>query len=63
MTDSPGVDARQAARTGEDETAIMTGHQGASKIAPATLLVDTHVHIHEPSALERLLDAAAANFC
>ncbi len=62
MTDSRGVDARQAARTGEDETALMTGHQGASKIAPATLLVDAHVHIHEPAALERLLDAAAANF-
>jgi SAM-dependent methyltransferase len=62
MTDSSGVDARQAARTREDETAITGRDRGESEIAPATLLVDAHVHIHEPAALERLLDAAAANF-
>jgi SAM-dependent methyltransferase len=62
MTDTPGAGARQAARTGEDEAAMLTPHQAASAIAPATLLVDAHVHIHEPAALERLLDAAAANF-
>jgi SAM-dependent methyltransferase len=41
---------------------MMTADQAGREIAPATLLVDAHVHIHESSALERLLDAAAANF-
>ena len=56
MTDTPGAGARQAARTGEDEAAMMTPHQAASAIAPATLLVDAHVHIHEPAALELTLN-------
>ena len=41
----------------------MTTSRGIEcEIGPATLLVDAHVHIHERFPLERLLDAAAANF-
>jgi SAM-dependent methyltransferase len=67
MTDSPGTDERRAVRAGppdrrEDEMPMMTSRRVGYEVGPATVLVDAHVHLHERSALERCLDAAAANF-
>jgi len=41
---------------------IITSDRVGCEIGLTTVLVDAHVHIHEPFALERLLDAAAVNF-